>query len=170
MDHPDHPETRLHYDSDWTMMYIVLALIPVVFVSVALYSKRRDHVVKKEHDLEMARYTETHRRAWFPWKDAVNSSESSASMARPSTPKPTTRLPAVPSSFTRGRSNKGARFEGSKKVPPPIQVPQIHVVPSREASTGGNSTFAQVGSKEPHLYGYGNGGQDSSRYPVQENC
>ncbi|KAI1486545.1 hypothetical protein F5X96DRAFT_654555 [Biscogniauxia mediterranea] len=163
MDHPDHPETRLHYDSDWTPMYIILASIPFVFLTVALFSKRRDHVLEKEHDLEMAKYN----RARFPWKDAVNVSENMTSAVHPSAPMSSSTPSAGPSSYNYGESNRGGRSEGPKKVPPPIQVPQINVIPSQEVNTGKSSTFAQVGMKEPHAYWYGNDGHGpggGSRY------
>ncbi|KAI0597990.1 hypothetical protein F4775DRAFT_557157 [Biscogniauxia sp. FL1348] len=166
MDRPDHPETRLHYDSDWTPMYIILALIPLVFLIVALFSKRRDHVLKKEHDLETAKYN----RARFPWKDAVNVSENMNSAVHPSASTSSPRSPAGPVSYNYGESNRGLRSEGPKKVPPSIQVPQINVIPSQEVNTGKSSTFAQVGMKEPHAYWYGNDSHSpsgGSRYTGQ---
>ncbi|KAI5923867.1 hypothetical protein F4810DRAFT_667867 [Camillea tinctor] len=147
MDHPDHPETRLHYDSDWTPMYIILGLIPVVFLLVALFSKRREFVPKKEHDLEMAKYNRTR----FPWKEAVNNSENVAPVQL-SSQISSSRPPAGPSSYTHEGSNRGVRSEGSKRVPPHVQVPQINVVPSHEVNAGNGSTFAQIGMKEPQAY------------------
>ena len=34
----DYPETRVHYDSDWTPMYVILAAIPIIFVMAAVYT------------------------------------------------------------------------------------------------------------------------------------
>jgi hypothetical protein len=50
-----HPETEVHYDSDWTAIYVVLAVIPAVFVCVALYSKWHDRVMARKRDLEAAK-------------------------------------------------------------------------------------------------------------------
>ncbi|KAI0201091.1 hypothetical protein F4808DRAFT_460293 [Astrocystis sublimbata] len=38
------PETAVHYDSDWTAIYVVIGAIPVVFVGVALYTTWRERI------------------------------------------------------------------------------------------------------------------------------
>lgn len=43
----DYPQTRVHYDSDWTPMYIILAAIPAIFITVAVFSKWVDRVRAK---------------------------------------------------------------------------------------------------------------------------
>lgn len=54
---------------DWTPMYVLLGLIPIVFAAVAVYSTRRDRRVRETTDIEAI--NARHERFWFPWKNAL---------------------------------------------------------------------------------------------------
>ncbi|KAI1451993.1 hypothetical protein F4805DRAFT_463221 [Annulohypoxylon moriforme] len=67
------PRSYDSVDSNWTVMYVMLSLIPVAFAAVAILSVRRDKATQREkHDIEMAII---HRRARFPWREAVGHPE-----------------------------------------------------------------------------------------------
>ncbi|KAI0024403.1 hypothetical protein F4780DRAFT_775793 [Xylariomycetidae sp. FL0641] len=68
-----YPQITVTPDSNWTAMYVVLGLIPLVFVGVAVYSRRRDHRRARRFDAEMARVRGGGReQAFFPWRAAVD--------------------------------------------------------------------------------------------------
>ncbi|KAH8898578.1 hypothetical protein GQ53DRAFT_802859 [Thozetella sp. PMI_491] len=95
--------------ANWTLGYVIVGLIPVVFVGIAIWAtieERRSRQTPAEIDLEMQDY----RRFWFPWTGAaddaepstkqVNNGGSSASVARAAPPA----YPAVPMSPVQARS------------------------------------------------------------------
>ncbi|KAI1377467.1 hypothetical protein F4677DRAFT_59587 [Hypoxylon crocopeplum] len=103
--------TPLYNDSNWTFMYVLLGLIPIVFVAVAFYSLWRDRAIQRQDDIEMAVYARTFHQAWFPWRDAVDMSEKPGGTARAD---PMTRPPVLPPSFSAqvGESSKGQGTAG----------------------------------------------------------
>jgi len=49
----EYPQTAAHHDSDWTAMYVVLGVIPVLFICSVVYSSWRDMMREKRlRDLE----------------------------------------------------------------------------------------------------------------------
>jgi hypothetical protein len=49
----EYPQTTVHRDSDWTAMYVVLGVIPLLFVCSVVYSSWRDRMREKRlRDLE----------------------------------------------------------------------------------------------------------------------
>ncbi|KAI1422986.1 hypothetical protein F5Y12DRAFT_759640 [Xylaria sp. FL1777] len=49
----DDAQTEVHYDNDWTPIYVVLAAIPVIFIMVTIYSTCRDRMrMKREYHNE----------------------------------------------------------------------------------------------------------------------
>ncbi|KAI0891587.1 hypothetical protein F4806DRAFT_301198 [Annulohypoxylon nitens] len=64
--------TRSTDSLNWTALYVLVSLIPVVFAVVVAISVRRDKATqRKKHDIEMA----LHQRSWFPWRETVAGSE-----------------------------------------------------------------------------------------------
>ncbi|KAI1404520.1 hypothetical protein F4819DRAFT_483474 [Hypoxylon fuscum] len=68
-------QTSFHNDSNWTFMYVILGLIPVLFVAVAMYSVWRDRSILRQNDFEMAVFDQTCQRSRFPWREAIAASE-----------------------------------------------------------------------------------------------
>ncbi|KAI0157855.1 hypothetical protein GGR57DRAFT_59355 [Xylariaceae sp. FL1272] len=48
-------ETEVHYDSNWTLMYVILAAIPIVFIGSAVISQWRQRMTRRQHDIEIAK-------------------------------------------------------------------------------------------------------------------
>lgn len=46
----DYPGIRVHRDSDWTLMYVVLITIPVVFIAVAAVTTWRNQTRAKHNE------------------------------------------------------------------------------------------------------------------------
>jgi hypothetical protein len=69
------------HNADWTPAYVILALIPVVFISTAVYSvlssRGAADAARRPSDIEMSTVqNETYERMWFPWRDAIRATES----------------------------------------------------------------------------------------------
>ncbi|KAH9910113.1 hypothetical protein F4778DRAFT_36563 [Xylariomycetidae sp. FL2044] len=92
VEHQEFPETRVWYDSNWYLMYVVLVVIPLVFIGIALWSRRQDRMARQATDVEMAAHGPNHDRVWFPWRDGPDPSSSSSTSSAPP--------PVVPASFT----------------------------------------------------------------------
>lgn len=72
--------------SDWTIAYVIVFLIPVVFVAIAVYSTWRDRrtaAAKAKNDLETGRAVKMDRY-FHPWKYAAEdgSGSNAAAMRR----------------------------------------------------------------------------------------
>ncbi|CAJ2508053.1 Uu.00g092390.m01.CDS01 [Anthostomella pinea] len=153
------PQVAVHFNSNWVFMYVVLVLIPVVFVGVALFSRKRDHVVIRKHDVEKG--------------VAAGSAGAGAAVARPR-PAMVPPVMSLPYGAAQPRDESRASYEpGSEKSRAPI-----YEVKSRESST--STTAAQVGQAEqsPSGDGLSRGkeeanvyihSQGSSRYSSQES-
>ncbi|KAI0123090.1 hypothetical protein BJ170DRAFT_125201 [Xylariales sp. AK1849] len=84
--------------SNWTLMYVVLALIPVMFAGVALFANWKERRIKADTDIEAV--NTTYRSIWFPWREAMAQSESAALPAPPPPP------PPAPRPFVFGQSQR----------------------------------------------------------------
>lgn len=121
-DSPGHPPT----DENWTTAYVVIVLVPVAFIIIAVISilfgrwKRKRRAGgggdaaradgQQPGDVEMDRLRRHHERTWFPWREAIDETETEAkdegeargAAADTETPRTTARagIVASPSSST----------------------------------------------------------------------
>ncbi|KAI2465684.1 hypothetical protein F4781DRAFT_17674 [Annulohypoxylon bovei var. microspora] len=113
------PQTYDTPDSNWTLMYVALALIPFFFVAVALLSVRRDKVTQREkNDIEMALTRQRHQRAWFPWREAIADSERPGDAWVRAPPRAVGKPPIPPANFGRpvgASKGKGVDRGGSRR-------------------------------------------------------
>lgn len=96
-------ETPIYNDGNWTLMYVLLALIPLVFGFVVLYSLRRDSITQaqnRENDIEMAVLTS--EPAHHRW-ESMSESESQGGRVSPCIGAKVPRQPAA----TRAPANCG---------------------------------------------------------------
>ncbi|KAI0167164.1 hypothetical protein GGR52DRAFT_91556 [Hypoxylon sp. FL1284] len=124
-------KTPLRDDSNWAFMYVVLALIPVAFVAIAVYSTRQNTTtVGGRGDIEMAVRAQPSRR---PWREPETPQRPSPAQAASSS--------VVPSPFSGHRASGLAGHQEAKG----------HV---RTGGRGKNPT------KGPYEYGNENDGLD----------
>ncbi len=73
--------------TNWIPVYVIVALIPVVFLCIAIGSvilARRNRQTPEDIDIEMQPY----RRLWFPWINAATQSERETRPTRAATTTP----------------------------------------------------------------------------------
>ncbi|KAI0379852.1 hypothetical protein F5Y04DRAFT_289712 [Hypomontagnella monticulosa] len=63
-------ETPIYNDGNWTFLYVILGLIPIAFISIAIFSLARDRITQSQNsngDIEMVAVTSNPPRYWREW-------------------------------------------------------------------------------------------------------
>ncbi|KAI1852404.1 hypothetical protein JX265_003828 [Neoarthrinium moseri] len=123
-------------DSDWTAMYVVLLLIPIVFVAVACFANWQDRKVKAATDIEAV--NATYEQYWFSWRKTVADGERGHLPERPPV------LPPVPpmALATMEEAQKLGRPSFSAYARPQMspRAPAITVTPTAATPAWGKHT------------------------------
>ncbi|KAI0840306.1 hypothetical protein F5Y06DRAFT_253882 [Hypoxylon sp. FL0890] len=140
--------TQVYGNANWTSMYVLLGVIPVVFVAVVLYSLWQDRATRERNDFEMAAGQTFRRPRRFPWKGATAISEPGRSTATgPSYTRPHAPFPPPNFSKPSGSSNDertgGHRRDRSTTQPYPAELRSREYEYGKSEPSGSRSKYSE---------------------------